>query len=246
MSTEAYAVISQPVVNLTVTTNLTSFASERRFDKSISISSLKGKLELITGASSSNMQLELYDKEDKLVTRLDNADALLGSLPVEDGMRLHVFDKTHQPGEFEDTSKVEKFVLPDEEYSKRDDSVRAFLARNKLGKYSDDSAEMEKQKELQEKEEEELANKIPIDSRIEVRVPGQLVRRGSVMFVGKVHFKPGWWIGVKYDEPYGKNDGSVEGKRYFECIPKYGGFVKPQHITVGEFPEEGIDLDDEM
>ena len=38
------------------------------------------------------------------------------------------------------------------------------------------------------------------------------------MFVGKVEGLPkGWWVGVKFDEPVGKNDGTVKGKRFFEC-----------------------------
>lgn len=45
-------------------------------------------------------------------------------------------------------------------------------------------------------------------------------------------------MGVQLDEPMGDSDGTAKGKKYFE-VPggsKFGIFVRPKDITVGEFP----------
>ena len=76
------------------------------------------------------------------------------------------------------------------------------------------------------------------------------MRRGRVIFVGDVAEIPGAgpWIGIVLDEPVGKNDGSVGGKRYFHCAPSCGVFVRPEKVEIGEFAPLGIDegLDSDM
>ncbi|KOS20414.1 Dynactin [Escovopsis weberi] len=67
--------------------------------------------------------------------------------------------------------------------------------------------------------------------------PGQTVllndgRKAIVRFAGTTHFQVGEWIGVELEERTGKNDGSVQGERYFDCRPGFGMFVKPMMATI--------------
>ena len=41
------------------------------------------------------------------------------------------------------------------------------------------------------------------------------------------------WIGVRYDEPVGKNNGTILDKKFFEAAKNCGGFVKPEVLKVG-------------
>jgi len=156
-------VITEAFVNVFISTNVSSIKSERKFAKELTVFDLKGKLELITGALTASMDISVYDKNDetKLVCELDDNDRLLGSYPVDSGMTLYVKDKTktaarvengRQLGEYEDVSKVEKYELSADEYSKRQDTVQNYLKRNNMGKYNE-----EEMKKLEERKMLELA-----------------------------------------------------------------------------------------
>ncbi|XP_041379331.1 tubulin-folding cofactor B-like [Gigantopelta aegis] len=229
-------------VNVFLSSNVSTFTSQKRFPLSTTIAELKGKLELITGANSSTMQLQLLDRQRKLIQSLDDDTTSLEACHVHNDMIIHVIDSdpSKSLGEFEDLSKVEKYEMPEEEYAKRGESLRAFKEKMKLGRFA------ERDPESKLKEEEEATKAISIGARCEVTTPKAPPRRGVVMFVGKTHFKEGYWIGVKCDEPLGKNDGSVDGQRYFDCPPKYGLFVKPNSVKVGDYPEETLSDDEEM
>jgi dynactin 1 len=55
-------------------------------------------------------------------------------------------------------------------------------------------------------------------------------KAGTIRFVGATDFAPGRWVGVELDEPSGKNDGSVHGKRYFDCKQNHGVFARASQI----------------
>ncbi|CAH1996906.1 unnamed protein product [Acanthoscelides obtectus] len=126
-------VITGDFVNLQISTSKDDISfNEKRFPKDLTISDLKVKLELITGGNCNTMKLEAYTEENKFVCHLDNDKALLGSYPLENGMRLHVIDQFQIRNEL-DFADVPKYELSQEEYDSKSDSVRAFLQKNKLG-----------------------------------------------------------------------------------------------------------------
>jgi dynactin complex subunit len=63
---------------------------------------------------------------------------------------------------------------------------------------------------------------IVLGSRVIVNGKG-----GTVRYKGEPSFATGIWLGVELHEPNGKNDGEVQGIRYFSCKPLHGLFCKP-------------------
>ncbi|TRM58756.1 CAP Gly-rich domain-containing protein [Schizophyllum amplum] len=217
--------------------------SERRFDLHITIEQLKGKLELITGIPVENQVLHLVNSLDdtRPIAALSEDSRPLGYYGVRDYQAIKVDDlnpATSFTGQLTDTSQVDKFELTEEEYSKRADTVLAYKQRMKMGRFAEKEANAAE-------EAKEVA--IPVGSRCEIESnEAGLHKRGTVRFVGPTKFGTGGtWVGVEYDEPMGKNDGSVQGERYFTCAPKYGVFVRPEKVKVGDFPPEELDLDDD-
>lgn len=113
---------------------------------------------------------------------------------------------------------------------------------------------------------------IPIDASIstttngDVRVGDRVIvsssrgsKAGTLRYVGVTDFATGVWAGVELDDPLGKNDGSVDGKRYyfskgihiislssvfihihtdndfayryFECSPRFGLFAPVSKVS---------------
>ncbi|CAO1624285.1 unnamed protein product [Sympodiomycopsis kandeliae] len=77
---------------------------------------------------------------------------------------------------------------------------------------------------------------LQLHSRVQVTRIGQ----GTVLFVGQTSFAPGLWVGIALDPgtPGGKNDGSVQGKRYFDVEPGMGVFVRHSQVQVLSGPDD--------
>ncbi len=95
---------------------------------------------------------------------------------------------------------MQKYEISEEDYDKRDDSVRKF--KQKLAK---DPNYQQYLKENQSETYEEQALLITLGSRC---LLGDGFRRGAVKFVGKIpELGQGYWVGVLLDEPMGDSNG---------------------------------------
>ena len=116
----------------------------------------------------------------------------LQSYGVKAGQVIHCVDNNPSCNyaEFEDLTKVEKYVMSDAEYDKRDDSFRKF--RERQLKANPNFKSYVGQVDVNHQKED--ADKIQVGNRCEVKASGQ---RGEVKYVGKVNgFERGYWVGI--------------------------------------------------
>ncbi len=165
--------------------------------------------------------------------------------------------------------------MPTTEYASRPDTVLAYKRTHQIGRFDPQSSTNTEQI-VHERgaADEALIRARGIEVGRRCRVNRQDERRGVVAFVGMVDGLGGQvgrgarWVGVRLDEPVGRNDGRVcvalplpvlgesgeeeeeervgtpakeEMKRLFECRPGFGLVVRPDKVEVGA---EWTPLDD--
>ncbi|RSH91278.1 hypothetical protein EHS25_009577 [Saitozyma podzolica] len=225
--------------------------SERRLDTSLTVQALKAGRSFLQFPPSSRADTSLGQAHAHHGHRAAISGVAADSGGVRGrGMEQHQgeitvenTDPNARPGEFSDLSAVEKFELTPEEYASRSDTVLAHLKANKLGRFAPVPTNLTQAPPPPSSAPAEVAP----GARCEViSGEGGMAKRGTVRFVGAAEIgKGGVWVGVELDEPTGKGDGSVEGNTYFKCRPLHAVFVRPEKVTIGDFPEEDLMADDD-
>lgn len=228
-------------ITVNVTSALTN--SQRRISPGWTVEHLKQRLEPITGVPPQSQLLLLYP----LVISSEHvelSEGVLSQYSIPQGARIQVHDVRPESEltELEDDSNVQAYEMDDEEYDKRTNTLRNWKRENKLGAYDPNYTQ---KKQASKQLNEASAQEITLGSRFRtMNLKGE--RRGEIRFVGKIHEIDGnTWVGVEFDEPLGKNDGSIDGVYYFKAKPGYGGFLKPQQVHQGDYPELDLFGDDD-
>lgn len=202
----------------------------------------------------------MKDSQGRLLASLSDLTKKLGYYSPQDGFILHVHDvdptSVTADGWLEDVSKVEKYVMSDADYAMRDNTYRKYkeskLAEDaewtiekEMARRAGNEAPAAQQKVTDPEYQATEAGLITVGCRCQVKLGA---RRGTVRFVGKVQeLALGYWVGIEYDEPAGKHDGTVKGTRYFQCPSNHGVFHRPDKIDLGDYPEiDFLGSDDEL
>ncbi|KAJ4462735.1 putative Tubulin-folding cofactor B [Paratrimastix pyriformis] len=218
-----------------ITHSVLPLSVEKRLSTTTTISALKTQFHHITGTPPNKQRLILKDPAGLVLADPLDEDLTLGDYPISDLCGIHIVDvdPSTQLREFEDVSQVEKYQISEEDYRRRDGTFLKFKqAHPELFAKPDAPSPP-----AAAAQPEATAANIHVGDRCQVRGESGFCRRGVVKFVGTTRFKPGEWVGVCFDEPVGKHDGSVKGVRYFSCPPNCGSFFPPAQVEVGDFPE---------
>ncbi|CAD7940724.1 unnamed protein product [Amoebophrya sp. A120] len=216
-----------------------------RFDLDSTIFGVKEKLHKHGAGSVAHMELYLRRSGNSDTIFLYDDYKTLRTYGAGNDMELFIKDTDPYSlaagGGLENVNLVEKYKMTDDDYDKREKTLRAHVKAEReknpnfrmFAKKPGEGGEGEPAAE-RPKTPEDVHVAYGVGKRCECNPGG---RRGTIKFVGPVKGAPGTWIGVELDEPQGMNDGTKDGERYFDCRgEKYGCFSRCENVVVGDFP----------
>ncbi|KAL8334573.1 hypothetical protein RB598_009038 [Gaeumannomyces tritici] len=173
--------------------------------------------------------IEKENEEEKEKEKVEDKDNLEADSSPE--------DNTGAVSSPKDTTGPEKYDLPQKAYEEMSNTFLAFKKAKELGRF-DPKAPGKAKARVAAHAREAADRGIEPGRRCHIEDPKVLLY-GVVRYVGDVPEipDPGFWVGVQLDEPLGRNDGSIGGKRYWGEAGSlnYGMFVRPARIEIGDF-----------
>mmetsp|Transcript_4874 Transcript_4874/g.8684 ORF Transcript_4874/g.8684 Transcript_4874/m.8684 type:complete len:273 (+) Transcript_4874:221-1039(+) len=229
------------VAVLVTHSNLNQQWPEIRFDLHSTIGAIKDRLYL-HGGTGAGFQKLLLKQDGAVLCELGPDDRKLGYFGVTSGMEIHIVDTDpysfSKDGGLENVNLVKKYEMSDEDYEKRENSLRNYKKKmREKDPYFTFLKENRREPKNLNPPGPETLEAFKIGDRCQVQ-PGD--RRGEIKWLGECEaIGPGAWVGVNLDEPLGKGDGTIKktGQRLFECSSNHAVFARPDKVEAGDFPE---------
>ena len=231
---------------LRIECSLKSFYCIRRFPISEwTLGDFRLYIEQLLDINIENLILRLKSQE-LTVERDDDLLCSIENLHVNDTI---IIDSHRRTDDIDDVNRLpEKYRMSDDVYAQRKGTLKDYLQRNKLGKYSESNVSLSNNSNSQEKHKLRELNrtklkKIEIGMRVQVNEPNFNVRYGEVVYIGMLRGIHDEFIGVRFDGPWGDSNGCDGIIRYFDAKRKHASFIRLEYI---EIISEDVEQSDEL
>jgi tubulin-folding cofactor B len=222
---------------LRIECSLKSFYCKRRFPIfEWTLGDFRSYIEQLLDINTENLILLLHEQE--LTT--DRDDDLLCNIENLSENDTIIIDSHRRADDIDDVNRLpEKYRMSDEAYAQRKGTLKDYLQRNKLGKYSDHSSLLQSLSNNNNQQKEKLCElnrsklkKIEIGMHVQVNEPMFNTRYGEVVYIGILRGIYDEFIGILFDGPWGDSNGCDGIIRYFDAKRKHASFIRPEYIKI--------------
>lgn len=228
---------------LRIECHLKSFYCKRRFPIfEWTLGDFRAYIEQLLDINIENLIILLHSKE----LTIDRDNSLLCNVENLHENDTIIIDSHCHADDIDDVNRLpEKYRMSDEVYAQRKGTLKDYLQKNKLGKYSEYNLSLQsisnnntnKNNDNQQKRQLRELNRIKLKTieigmHVQVNEPILNRRYGKVVYIGMLRGIYDEFVGVIFDSPCGDSNGCDGIIHYFDAKRKHASFIRPEYIEI--------------